>query len=318
MNNSVSNKRKIKVNDIRFDKKVVIVTGGGGGLGRAYALEFAKRGASVVVNDLGGTGSGEGSSSAAADKVVNEIKAFGGEAVANYDSVENGENIVKTAIDNYDRIDVVINNAGILRDASFAKMQDNDWDIIYKVHVDGAYKVTKAAWPYMQKQGFGRIIFTTSAAGIYGNFGQANYSSAKSALTGLGRTLAIEGGCKNILSNIIAPIAGSRLTETIWPEEVLKATSPDFVVPLVVKLCAQDSTENGSVIEVGAGWFSKLRYQRSQGLALGTKNPISAEQIAQQWDKVCDFTDADVAESIVDTFNAVSKYVGIDLLNAKK
>lgn len=306
------------MSDIRFDEKVVIVTGAGGGLGRSYALEFAKRGARVVVNDLGGSGTGEGASLAAADKVVDEIKALGGEAVANYDSVEDGEKIVETAIDNYGRIDVVINNAGILRDSSFAKMQDNDWDLIHRVHVDGAYKVTRAAWPHMLEQGYGRIIFTTSAAGIYGNFGQANYSAAKSALTGLGRTLAIEGGRKNILSNVIAPIAGSRLTETIWPEEVLKATSPDFVVPLVVKLCAEDSTENGSLIEVGAGWFSKVRYQRAQGLALGTDNPITAEQVADQWDKVCDFNDADVAESIVDTFNAVSKYVGIDLLNAKK
>ncbi len=304
--------------DIRFDEKVVIITGAGGGLGRAYALDFAKRGARVVVNDLGGSGSGEGANSSAADKVVAEIKAFGGDAVANYDSVEDGEKIVQTAIDNYDRVDIVINNAGILRDASFAKMEDKDWELIYKVHVDGAYKVTRAAWPHMLKQGFGRIIFTTSAAGIYGNFGQANYSSAKSALIGLGRTLAIEGGRKNIHSNVIAPIAGSRLTETIWPEEILKATSPDFVVPLVVKLCAQDNVENGSVIEVGAGWFSKIRYQRTQGVALGIDKPITAEQVAQQWDKVCDFTDADVAESIVDTFDAVSKYVGIDLLNAKK
>lgn len=306
------------MSDIRFDNKVVIVTGAGGGLGRAYALEFAKRGARVVVNDLGGSGSGEGQSATAADKVVNEIKAVGGDAVANYDSVEDGEKIVQTAIDNFGRIDIVINNAGILRDSSFAKMKDNDWELIYKVHVDGAYKVTKAAWPYMLEQGFGRIIFTTSAAGIFGNFGQANYSSAKSALIGLGRTLAVEGGRKNILSNVIAPIAGSRLTETIWPEEVLKATSPDFVVPLIVKLCAEDNKENGAVIEVGAGWFSKLRYQRTQGLALGTDKPISAEQVAEQWDKVCDFTNADTAESILSTFNAVSKYVGIDLLAAKK
>lgn len=304
--------------DIRFDNKIVIVTGAGGGLGRSYALEFAKRGANVVVNDLGGSGHGEGKSASAADAVVQEIKAFGGQAVANYDSVEDGEKIVETAVEHFGGVDIVINNAGILRDISFAKMQDIDWQLIYKVHVDGAYKVTRAAWPYMIARGFGRIIFTTSAAGIYGNFGQANYSSAKSALLGLGKTLAIEGGRKNIFANVIAPIAGSRLTETIWPEDVLKATSPDFVVPLVVKLCAQDSQENGSVIEVGAGWFSKLRYQRSQGLALGIDSPITAEQVAQQWHKVCDFTNADISSSIKDTFDAVGKYVGIDLLNAKK
>ncbi|MEH6822647.1 MAG: SDR family oxidoreductase [Motiliproteus sp.] len=306
------------MSDIRFDEKVVIVTGAGGGLGRAYALEFAKRGARVVVNDLGGSGSGEGASASAADKVVAEIQAFGGDAVANYDSVEEGEKVVQTAIDNYGRIDVLINNAGILRDSSFAKMQDKDWELVYKVHVDGAYKVTKAAWPHMLKQGFGRIIFTTSAAGIYGNFGQANYSSAKSALLGLGKTLAVEGGRKNVLSNVIAPIAGSRLTETIWPEDVLKATSPDYVVPLAVKLCAEESKENGGVFEVGASWFAKIRTERSKGVAFGIENPVTAEQLTERWDEVCDFTDAKPAESILSTFNAVGEMVGIDLLNAKK
>ena len=303
---------------LTFDEKVVVVTGAGGGLGRAYALEFARRGARVVVNDLGGSGRGEGASQSAADEVVSTIQAFGGEAVANYDSVEQGEAIIRTATDNFDRVDIVVNNAGILRDSSFAKMTDEDWALIYKVHVDGAYKVTKAAWPHMLKQGFGRVIFTTSAAGIYGNFGQANYSSAKSALLGLGKTLAIEGGRKNILTNVIAPIAGSRLTETIWPPEVLKATSPDYVVPLVIKLCADNNTENGSVFEVGASWFAKLRIERSQGVAFGVDQAISAEQIDACWPQICDFSQAEPVTSVIDTFNAVSARVGIDLLNAKK
>lgn len=303
---------------MRFDDQVVVVTGAGGGLGRAYALEFARRGALVVVNDLGGSGHGEGASSSAADEVVKEIQALGGDAVANYDSVEQGEAIIRTALDNYDRVDIVINNAGILRDSSFAKMSDEDWELIYKVHIEGAYKVTKAAWPHMVKQGFGRIIFTTSAAGIYGNFGQANYSSAKSALLGLGRTLAIEGSAKNVLTNIIAPIAGSRLTETIWPEEVLKATSPDYVVPLVVKLCAADNTENGSLFEVGASWFAKVRTERSKGVAFGLDSAITAEQVDARWNDICDFSQAQPTTTIVDTFNAVSEMVGIDLLNAKK
>jgi NAD(P)-dependent dehydrogenase (short-subunit alcohol dehydrogenase family) len=306
------------VRDIHFDEKVVIITGAGGGLGRAYALEFAKRGARIVVNDLGGSGSGEGTSSTAADKVVEEIQALGGYAIANYDSVEYGEKIVQTAIDNYGRVDIVINNAGILRDISFAKMQDKDWELIYKVHVDGAYKVTKAAWPYMTAQGFGRVIFTTSAAGIYGNFGQANYSSAKSALLGLGKTLAIEGARKNVLVNTIAPIAGSRLTETIWPEDVLKATSPEYVVPLVIKLCAPDNRETGSVLEVGASWFAKIRIERTEGYAFGIENPVTAEDVAEKWDTICDFSNSGPAESIVSTFDAVGKMVGIDLLNAKK
>ncbi|MDP3816549.1 SDR family oxidoreductase [Pseudomonas sp.] len=303
---------------MRFDERVVVITGAGNGLGRAYALEFAKRGARVVVNDLGGSGHGEGQSSAAADQVVEEIRALGGEAVANYDSVEDGDKIIQTALDSYGRVDVVINNAGILRDVSFAKMTDADWELIYRVHVDGAYKVTKAAWSVMREQNFGRILFTTSAAGIYGNFGQANYSSAKSALLGLGRTLALEGARNNIFTNVIAPIAGSRLTETIWPEEVLKATSPDYVVPLAVKLCAEDSTENGGVFEVGASWFAKIRTERSQGVAFGVEGRVSAEQVAERWDEICDFSDAEPAESILSTFTAVGQMVGIDLLATKK
>ncbi|WNC73825.1 SDR family oxidoreductase [Thalassotalea psychrophila] len=305
------------MSNIRFYDKVVIVTGAGGGLGRAYALEFAKRGAKVVVNDLGGSGSGEGENSRAADSVVDEIKAFGGDAVANYDSVEFGEKIVETAIDNFGRIDIVINNAGFLRDKSFTKMQDNDWDMIFNVHVDGAYKVTKAAWPYMQAQGFGRVIFTTSAAGIYGNFGQANYSAAKSALLGLGKTLAIEGARKNVFSNVIAPIAGSRLTETIWDDEILKATSPEYVVPLVIKLCDENSDENGGVFEVGASWFAKVRTERSKGVAFGVKDQVSAEQVASRWEDICDFEQSEPALDIGSTFVAVGNMVGLDLL-AKK
>src|SRR3954470_4862405 len=201
-------------NELRFDGKVALVTGAGNGLGRAHALLLASRGAKVVVNDLGGTATGGGKSSAAADKVVEEIKAAGGEAVANYDSVEDGDKIVQAALDTWKRIDIVVNNAGILRDTSFKKLTDEDWDLIYRVHVRGSYKVTKAAWDHMQEAGYGRIIMTASAAGIYGNFGQTNYAMAKLGLVGFGNTLAIEGKKKNIQVNTIAPIAGSRMTET--------------------------------------------------------------------------------------------------------
>ncbi|MEO8799865.1 MAG: SDR family NAD(P)-dependent oxidoreductase, partial [Polyangiaceae bacterium] len=170
--------------DLRFDGKVVIVTGAGNGLGRSHALLFGSRGAKVVVNDLGGGHTGGGKSSAAADKVVEEIKAAGGDAVANYDSVEDGAKIVQTALDHFKRIDIVVNNAGILRDVSFPKMTQEDWDLIYRVHVLGAFKVTHAAWAHMRDQGYGRVIFTASAAGIYGNFGQANYAMAKLGLHG--------------------------------------------------------------------------------------------------------------------------------------
>lgn len=161
--------------DLRFDGRVVVVTGAGGGLGKSHALEFARRGAKVVINDLGGSATGDGKSTRAADAVVDEIKALGGEAVANYDSVEDGHKIIETALHAFKKVDIVINNAGILRDVSFPKMSDDDWDLIMKVHVKGAYKVTKAAWDLMRDQGYGRVIFTASAAGIYGNFGQANY-----------------------------------------------------------------------------------------------------------------------------------------------
>ncbi|ELR17598.1 hydroxysteroid dehydrogenase, putative [Acanthamoeba castellanii str. Neff] len=229
---------------LRFDGKVVVVTGAGGGLGKTYALLFASRGASVVVNDLGTSHTGEGAGSKAADLVVEEIKKAGGKAAANYDSVENGEAIIKTAIDNFGRVDIVINNAGILRDVSFVKMKQADWDLIYKVHLHGAYSVTKAAWPYMRDQGFGRVIMTSSAAGLYGNFGQANYSAMKLALVGFAKTLAAEGKSRNIHVNTIAPVAGTRMTATVMPPELIEALKPEFVSPLVAFLCHESTPGN--------------------------------------------------------------------------
>src|SRR5262249_49064245 len=198
--------------ELRCDGRVAIVTGAGGGLGRSHALLLASRGARVVVNDLGGSHTGEGKSASAADKVVAEIKAAGGEAIASYDSVEDGDKIVKTAIDAWGRLDILINNAGILRDVSFVKMTPQDWDLVYKVHVAGAFRCTHAAWPHMRDAKYGRVIMTSSAAGIYGNFGQANYAMAKLGTHGLAQTLAIEGKKYNVLVNTIAPIAGSRMT----------------------------------------------------------------------------------------------------------
>jgi NAD(P)-dependent dehydrogenase (short-subunit alcohol dehydrogenase family) len=298
---------------IRFDDRVVVITGAGAGLGRSHALEFARRGAKVVVNDLGGGGHGEGKSSEAADKVVAEIHKAGGEAVANYDSVENGEAIIRTALDNFDRVDVVVNNAGILRDASFAKMTDDDWELIYRVHALGAYKVTKAAWPIMLEQGYGRIVNTASAAGIYGNFGQANYSFVKRGLIGFTNTLAIEGARKGIKANVIAPVAGSRLTETILPKEVVAALKPEFVTPLVVKLCCEQSEDSGSLFEVGAGWISKLRWERSKGVCFAPDQELSAEQVDAAWEQIGDFTDAQHPATIQDTFGPVFGNLGIEM-----
>jgi NAD(P)-dependent dehydrogenase (short-subunit alcohol dehydrogenase family) len=250
---------------LRFDGKVVIVTGAGNGLGKSHALMFGARGAKVVVNDLGGNIQGGGKSSVAADKVVEEIKALGGDAVANYDSVEDGDKIVKTALAAFGTVDIVINNAGILRDVSFHKMTKEDWDLIVRVHLNGSFSVSYAAWPIMRDKGYGRIIMTTSAAGIYGNFGQANYSAAKLGILGLGQTLAIEGRSKNIHVNTIAPIAGSRLTETILPPELITALKPEYVSPLVGWLCHEDCKETGSSFEVGAGFVGKLRWERTKG-----------------------------------------------------
>ncbi|XP_053330090.1 peroxisomal multifunctional enzyme type 2 [Spea bombifrons] len=283
----------MEVSQLRFDGRVVLVTGAGGGLGKAYALAFAERGASVVVNDLGGDFKGEGKSSSAADQVVEEIRAKGGKAVANYDSVEDGEKLVQTALDAFGRIDIVINNAGILRDRSFARISDADWDIIHKVHLKGSFMVTRAAWNHMKNQKFGRIIMTSSAAGIYGNFGQANYSAAKLGLVGLSNTLALEGVKYNVHCNSIAPTAGSRLTQTVMPQDLVDALKPEYVAPLVLWLCHESCQENGSLFEVGAGWIGKMRWERSLGAIIRQKNrPMTPEAVRDEWNKICDFDNA--------------------------
>lgn len=298
---------------IRFDGRVVVITGAGAGLGRSHALGFARRGASVVVNDLGGDPHGDGSAAAAADCVVKEIVDLGGEAVPSYDSVENGESIIQTAMDHFGRVDVVVNNAGIIRDSSFIKMTDEDWDLIYRVHALGAYKVTKAVWPIMLEQGYGRIVNTASAAGIYGNFGQANYAFVKRGLIGFTNTLAIEGASKGIKLNVIAPVAGSRLTETVLPKEVIDALKPEFVTPLVVRLCSENSEESGSLFEVGAGWISKLRWERSKGVSFDPQQELTAEAVDGAWDQIENFQDADHPTSLQDTFAPVFGNLGIKL-----
>ncbi len=289
------------MSDIRFDDRTVIITGAGNGLGKTYALEFGRRGANVVVNDLGGSAFGDGSDKAAADVVVDEIKAVGGSAVANYDSVTDGDQIVATALDTFGKVDVVINNAGILRDKTFHKMEESDWNLIYEVHVLGAFKVTHAAWPHMRDQNYGRIVFTSSAAGIYGNFGQTNYSMAKLGQLGMSQTLALEGISKNILVNTIAPIAGSRLTETVMPQDLVDALQPEYVMPLVIKLCDEESKETGGLFEVGAGWIGKLRWERSKGHGFNLSEGFSAEDVSENWNSITDFNDADHPGNIADS-----------------
>ncbi|XP_019410537.1 PREDICTED: peroxisomal multifunctional enzyme type 2 [Crocodylus porosus] len=276
-------------------------------LGRAYALAFAERGASVVVNDLGGDFKGHGKSSSAADKVVEEIRAKGGKAVASYDSVEAGENLVKKALEAFGRIDIVINNAGILRDRSFARISDEDWDIIHRVHLKGSFLVTRAAWNHLKNQKFGRIIMTSSAAGIYGNFGQANYSAAKLGLLGLANTLAVEGRKYNIHCNTIAPTAGSRMTQTIMPPDMLDAFKPEYVSPLVLWLCHESCQENGSLFEVGAGWIGKLRWERTQGAIVREKTlPMTPEAVQDKWGKICDFDNASKPRTIQESVSLLN------------
>ncbi|HSR95950.1 MAG TPA: SDR family NAD(P)-dependent oxidoreductase, partial [Kofleriaceae bacterium] len=278
--------------ELRFDGRVAIVTGAGGGLGRAHALLLASRGAKVVVNDLGGSHTGEGKSSSMADKVVAENKEKGGEAVANYDSVEDGDKIVKTAIDAFGKIDIVINNAGILRDVSFPKMTQSDWDLVYRVHVLGAFRVTHAAWPHMRDAGYGRVINTTSASGIYGNFGQANYSMAKLGLHGFTQTLALEGRKRNILVNSIAPTAGSRMTETVMPPALVEALKPELVSPLVARLVHESNEETGALFEVGGGFYAKLRWERSGGKTFRLGRSVSVEDVDASWQDITQFDKA--------------------------
>uniref|UniRef100_A0A672IV30 Peroxisomal multifunctional enzyme type 2 n=1 Tax=Salarias fasciatus TaxID=181472 RepID=A0A672IV30_SALFA len=278
---------------LSFEGRVVLVTGAGGGLGREYALAFAERGASVIVNDLGADTKGGGKSSAAADKVVEEIRAKGGKAVANYDSVEDGEKLIQTALDSFGRIGV------ILRDRSFARTSDLDWDLIQRVHLRGSFLVTRAAWNHMKNQKFGRIIMTTSAAGIYGNFGQANYSAAKLGLLGLANTLAIEGRKYNVYCNTIAPVAGSRLTETVMPPDVVAALKAEYVAPLVLWLCHEDCQENGGLFEV-------LRWERTKGHTVRQKNKaMSPEAVRDHWDKICDFTAATRPSGIQESLQSI-------------
>ncbi len=297
---SMIQEEKFKMAEIRFDDKVVVVTGAGSGLGKCHALLLADKGAKVVVNDLGGTADGTGSGTTMAEQVVEEIKSTGGEAVPNYDTVvtmEGGASIIKTAMDNYGRVDVIINNAGILRDASFLKMTEESWDIIFDVHVRGAFCVTKAAWPIMREQKYGRILMTSSAAGIYGNFGQTNYSAAKMALIGLGQSLALEGKKYNIHSNIIAPLADSRLLATVMSEDIRAQLKPEYVSTLAAYLCSEGCEETGSLFEVGAGCFFHLKWSRSAGLSMKGED-VTIESVAEEFSQITDMSRAEFVPDI--------------------
>jgi NAD(P)-dependent dehydrogenase (short-subunit alcohol dehydrogenase family)/acyl dehydratase/putative sterol carrier protein len=281
---------RAKVTGIRFDDQVAVVTGAGGGLGRIYALELARRGASVVVNDLGGARDGTGSSSRPAADVVQEITDAGGSAVANYDSVtspDGGQRIVQTAIDHFGRLDILINNAGILRDKSFAKMLPETWQSVLDVHLHGAFHVTQPAFQIMRQQGYGRIVLTTSAAGLFGNFGQANYGSAKLALVGLMNTLKLEGAKYNIKVNTVAPLATTRLTQDVLPPDFADKLKPEFVAPLVVYLCSEQCPANGGLYNAGMGHYGRATVVSGPGVWLDRDGQVpEPEAIAANWQRI--------------------------------
>lgn len=276
--------------------RVVVVTGAGGGLGREYALTLAREGACVVVNDLGGARDGTGAGHNMADQVVSEIKEAGGRAVANYDSVAEAEgaaNIIKTAVEEFGKIDGVVSNAGILRDGTFHKMTSENWDAVLQVHLYGGYNVVRAAWPHFREQGFGRVVVATSTSGLFGNFGQANYGAAKLGLVGMINTLAIEGAKYNIKANAIAPIAATRMTEDILPPEVLAKLKPEYVAPVVAYLCTEEVAETGSVFIAGGGKVQRAALFENAGASF--ENPPSVDDVAAQWSTIADLSAAKAA-----------------------
>jgi NAD(P)-dependent dehydrogenase (short-subunit alcohol dehydrogenase family) len=273
---------------ISFKDRVAIVTGAGGGLGRAYALELARRGARVVVNDLGGARDGTGHSDAAL-KVVEEIEAMGGEAMSNGGSVTEYDQMaemVARAKEKWGGVHVLINNAGILRDKSFTKMEPNDFELVVKVHLIGSAFATKACWDLMREQNYGRILMTASSTGLFGNFGQANYGAAKAGLAGLTKTLYLEGAKNNIKVNTLSPVAATRMTEDILPEEAFKMFGPENVVPAALFLVSEDAPSN-AIVGAGAGAYHSAWVTMNKGVVLAPRDR-NVEGFAAVWDRISD------------------------------
>jgi NAD(P)-dependent dehydrogenase (short-subunit alcohol dehydrogenase family) len=298
---------------LNFEDRVVVITGAGNGLGRAYAHEFARRGAKIVVNDLGTSTDGSGTSNSAAEKVVEEVRKLGGEAVASFDSVasvEGGLAIIKTAIDTWGRIDALVSNAGILRDKSFLKLSPEDFKAVLDVHLFGAFNVSQPAFRAMKDQGQGgRILLTSSAVALFGNFGQANYVAAKMGIVGLTTSLAIEGNKSNILANCIAPMASTRLTRKVFIDDPADARAPHRVAPLAVFLCHPQSSANGQVFVAGNNYFARSAMLVGEGwvAAEGDAN-LTVEGVAQNWGKI---------ESISSPRELKSGYEIVEVLKAK-
>lgn len=282
------------MSEISFVGRVAVITGAGGGLGKTYALELARRGCAVVVNDLGGNRHGEGGGSSMADAVVEEIKGFQGEAMANYDSVSTlagGEAIIQSAVEKYDKLDILIHNAGILRDRSFANMAPEEWHGVMDVHLHGAYNVAKPAWLQMREHHYGRIVFTTSVSGLFGNFGQANYGAAKTGQVGLMHVLAIEGQKYGIKVNTISPAALTRMTEDLTRPDNrhLVDDRPEHITPATIYLASEQCDATSYIIHAGNGFYGRVQVGYNPGIAVG-KHPLTVEQFAENWEAITDMS----------------------------
>jgi NAD(P)-dependent dehydrogenase (short-subunit alcohol dehydrogenase family) len=287
---------------ITFDGRVAVITGAGGGLGKTYALELARRGARVVVNDLGGSVDGKGASGSAADVVVDEIRSAGGEAVPNYDSVsteEGGAGIIGTAVDEFGGVDIVVNNAGILRDKSFANMETAEIEAVLEVHLRGAFYVSQPAFRVMKDNGYGRLVFTSSNAGLFGNFGQANYGAAKAGLVGLANVLAIEGMKYNIKSNVIAPVARTRMTADILGP-FAEMVDPNQVTPMVVYLCSESNEYTHEIFTAGGGRFGRIFIGTNEGWFAGQGVVPSVEELSEHLDEIRDISEHIIPSNIND------------------
>jgi NAD(P)-dependent dehydrogenase (short-subunit alcohol dehydrogenase family) len=281
--------------DVRFDGRVAIVTGAGVGLGKQHALLLASRGAKVVVNDPGGSVDGTGGAQAVADQVVAEIKQAGGEAVASYASVADeaaAKSIIDTAMDTWGRVDILVCNAGVLRDKAFNNMTMADYEFVNQVHHFGTAFCVKAAWPIMRKQAYGRIVVTTSGSGTVGNFGQANYGAAKMAVNGLINVLRHEGAKYNIRCNAISPSAFTRMTESLLPPDVAPWMKPELVSPAVAWMCSEECDQNGEIIAATAGGYARVQYYVSEGVQFDPAEPVTIEMIRDSIDKIRDLSDA--------------------------
>ncbi|MEX1023165.1 MAG: SDR family oxidoreductase [Dehalococcoidia bacterium] len=296
---------------LTFEGRVAIVTGAGNGIGRSYALELARRGAKVLVNDLGGDPMGQGADAAPANQVVEEIKALGGEAISNLGSVsdfENGMEMVRQCMDQWGRLDIVICNAGILRDKAFHNISEQDWDIIFDVHVKGSYAVLHHAWPVFRQQGYGRVVLTSSSSGIWGNFGQANYGAAKTAMLGLMNVLKQEGAKYNVMVNTLMPVAGTRLTASVMKPEMVEAMKPEYVTPAVIYMVSEDCTDSGLLIEAGAGNFNRAAVVKGPGIRPGLEEgPKSTEWVAEHWSQITSLENAPAMWNGGQTYEAYQK-----------